>query len=108
MARRDKRRGRRQRRSELSGQFVRGFVATGLLAALEARRAHTALAPRPLLRQALHGGVALAAGAAAADALERGRYAGALLSVAAGAAAMTGVECALAPTSEQPSPGELL
>jgi len=69
----------RARRSEA---FVRGFVATGLLASLQTRE------PRALLRTSLQGGLALLAAAEIAHALERGRPAGGLLALAAGGAGL--------------------
>lgn len=68
--------------------FVRGFVATGLLSVCQDRFQPNA-APidgRRVLRHALQGGVALAAGSVAAEALQRREY-GVALTFAAGAAA---------------------
>ncbi|MDD5328513.1 MAG: hypothetical protein PHX38_00780 [Sulfuricella sp.] len=68
--------------------FVRGFVATGLLAALQDPSSRGAPHVRAVLRHALQGGAALAAGGIAADALREGSPAGALTAVGAGVAAL--------------------
>lgn len=84
---------RARRQGEMRGNFVRGFVATGLIAALQdgAGGARTRNA-RAALRSALQGGVALAAGGSAADALQRSNYNGALLAVAGGAAGVIAID----------------
>lgn len=71
----------------LLNNFLRGFIATGVLAALQDRRREP-LVPIHVLGRALQGGAALATGVATANALQRGDYAR-----AAGAAllGMTGV-----------------
>ena len=73
---------------ELPGAFARGFVATALLATLQDRHARgaTPLPGRSILRHAIQGGTALAAGSVAADALLRRDYALALAAATAGAA----------------------
>ncbi len=83
-----------RRRSELRDNFVRGFVATGLLAALQDEAAGTSRTgdARAALRSALRGGVALAAGSSAADALQRRNYNEALLAVAGGAAGVVAID----------------
>ncbi|MDT3672171.1 MAG: hypothetical protein ROZ37_17760 [Aromatoleum sp.] len=83
-----------RRRNELRENFVRGFVATGLLAALQDGAAGTSRpgVARAALRSALQGGVALAAGSSAADALQKGNYNGALLAVAGGAAGVIAID----------------
>lgn len=69
------------------GSFARGIVAAGCIAAFQdiagQRRRAT---PRRVLRHALQGGTALAAGAEAANAFAQRRYGTALLACAAGAA----------------------
>lgn len=82
------------RDAALTTDFTRGFVATGLLAVLQDRGASPAarLDAGRALRHALQGGVALAAGSAAAGAVRRRDYALALGSVAVGAAAVYGIE----------------
>lgn len=74
--------------------FLRGFVATGLLTALQDRRR---AAPEPLqvLGRAIQGGAALAAGICAANSLQRGECARALGSVVVGTAGIALVECAM-------------
>lgn len=78
---------------EMPANFVRGFVATGLLAALQepAGRA-TPAAGRAVLKQALQGGTALAAGCAAADAWQRQDLRGVLIAVAGGAAGLAAID----------------
>ncbi|KON80704.2 hypothetical protein PA01_02790 [Azoarcus sp. PA01] len=77
-----------------STNFVRGFVATGLLAALPSAAA-SAMAPnagKAILRQALQGGIALAAGGTAAGAMQRRDYRTAIVAVGGGAAAVIAVD----------------
>ncbi|WP_332672926.1 hypothetical protein [Aromatoleum sp.] len=83
---------RARRRGEMGGNFVRGFVATGLLAALQDGGSARTGDARAALRSALQGGVALAAGSSAADALQRRNYNGALLAVAGGAAGVIAID----------------
>lgn len=93
-----KKRGRKASRQlatdALAGDFTRGFVATGLLSLLQERAspAVTASDGRRALRHALQGGVALASGAAAADALRRRDYPVLLAAVAGGAAGIMSIE----------------
>ncbi|WP_211168960.1 hypothetical protein [Aromatoleum toluvorans] len=78
---------------EAPANFVRGFVATGLLAALQEPGGRvTAGAARGVLKQALQGGAALAAGCAAADAWQRQDYRGVLVAVAGGAAGLAAID----------------
>lgn len=83
----------------VAATFTRGMVASGLIAALQDRAAAGAGPPpgRKVLRYALQGGVALAAGSAAADALRQRDVTGAVLAVAAGAAGMLIAEHLLNP-----------
>lgn len=78
----------------LAVDFTRGFVATGLLSALQDRSARpdARLEGRRTLRRALQGGAALAAGSAAAEALARRDAFAALLAVAGGAATIVTIE----------------
>lgn len=100
-----KRKGRRADAltpAEIGANFTRGMVASGLLAAIQDRAAGEGKpASRKILRYALQGGAALAAGAAAADAIRGRRYAGAVLAMAAGAAGVLAVEQLLNP-AERP------
>ena len=75
----------------LADEFVRGFVTSGLLAALQSQGCQPRLDCRTL-RLAVQGGAALASGVAAMRALRGTQYAQALLSVAAGAAAVAAAE----------------
>lgn len=79
--------------------FLRGFIATGLLAALQNRRS---IRPAPLhvLGRAVQGGAALAAGVGTANALQRGEYARALGAAVAGAAGVALVEYAVSRCEE--------
>lgn len=78
----------------VSTNFVRGFVATGLLAALPADAAGKSSRKdrKVLLRQALQGGIALAAGSSAAGALQRRDYSAALAAVTGGAVGLIAVD----------------
>lgn len=83
--------GRKHRRAlragglwgEAQDGFVKGFIATGLLAALRDGQSR-----QQVLRQALQGGTALAAASATAAALEQGAPLAALTALAAGAAGL--------------------
>lgn len=79
-------------RSEMPANFVRGFVATGLLAALQREVGVAVPDKRTTLRRALQGGTALAAGCSAADAWQRGNYGGALVAAASGAAGVVAID----------------
>lgn len=80
--------------AEVTTNFTRGMVAGGLLTAVQERWTPGETPPtgRKVLRYAVQGGTALAAGAAAADALRWRDYAGAMLALAAGAAGVVVVE----------------
>jgi len=82
--------GRRKSRNPeaLGTVFARGFVVTGLLAALQGGRRPG----RDVLRLALQGGAALAAGTMAASALGRRDYTAVAAAVAAGAAGVVAAE----------------
>lgn len=71
--------------------FVQGFVAAGLLAAVQDRAGRPA-ADRRTLRLALQGGASLAAGTYAAQAWRRGETGRALAAVAVGAAGVAAIE----------------
>ncbi len=80
--------------SEVSANFVRGFVATGLLSIRQDRFQPGAPVPdrRRILRHALQGGAALAAGSAAADSLQRHEYQTALAAVVGGAVGLIAID----------------
>lgn len=80
--------------SEISAKFVRGFVATGLLSMLQDRFQPGAQVRdrRKILRRALQGGAALAAGSAAADAVRRHEYQTALAAVVGGAVGLIAID----------------
>ncbi len=75
--------------------FARGFVVTGLLTALKGG----GRSGRDVLRFALQGGAALAAGTVAAEALGRRDYAVAVAAVAAGAVGIVVAEALTSLTS---------
>lgn len=77
--------------------FVRGFLITGLLAAIQGRGEPGAppFDGRKALRHAVQGGAALAAGVFAADAVSRGQHGRALGYAAAGAAGVLAAEILL-------------
>lgn len=83
--------GRSYLTDEVQNGFVRGFIATGLVAAM----APNCSGARESVRLALQGGTALAAGIAGANALDRRDYLGVLRAVAAGAAGLTAINYAL-------------
>lgn len=83
---------KRQRVAAADGSFTRGFVAAACLSAFQDR---PGLDARRVLRHALQGGAALTAGTQAAHSLQRGRWGGALVAVAAGAAAVQLIETLL-------------
>lgn len=94
--------GRGERRSlgaELQDDFVRGFISTGLLAALT--EPSTGRNKRRILRLALLGGTALAAGSVAARALRRRELASTLTAIAAGAAGLLTIEHFLSVTTSR-------
>jgi hypothetical protein len=82
-----------------TGAFVQGFVATGLLAALQKRPGRPA-ADKRALRLALQGGAALAAGTTAAQSWQRRDAAHALVAVALGAAGVAAIEHLMKETKE--------
>jgi len=93
--------------AELANNFTRGFVATGLLSAIQ-NRAVAAPPGRAVARQALQGGFALAAGVAAADSLRRQDFFSAALAVASGVAGVMVVETLLATeTHDEPKEAEI-
>lgn len=89
----------------LAGDFARGFVATGLLAASRERGEPMQRMLRGL-PPALRGGVALAAGGAAARSLARGDLVSLAIAVAGGAAILTVLEPLLGEVARQTPPGD--
>ncbi|MBK6998864.1 MAG: hypothetical protein IPH35_02425 [Rhodoferax sp.] len=91
----------------LASDFTRGFVATGLLATFQdrAQRQFSANGQtfdgRRILRHALQGGIALAAGSVAAEALVRRNALRALIAVAAGATTVLTIEQTLRANAQQ-------
>ncbi|HYG85242.1 MAG TPA: hypothetical protein VD978_03205 [Azospirillum sp.] len=84
---------------EITANFTRGMIASGLLTAIQERWARGEQPPtrKKILRYAVQGGAALAAGAAAADSLRSRDYAGAVLALAAGTAGVIAAEHLLNP-----------
>lgn len=76
---------------EVGADFIRGFVATGILSAVQDLPGRPHL-DRRTLRRAMQGGSALAAGTYAARALRRGENGQALASIAIGMAAVATFE----------------
>lgn len=89
--------------AELGSNFTRGLVATGLLAAIQDRWSEERASNRKVLRLALQGGAALAAGIATAESLRRGDYARALVALAGGAAGVVAAEMLLNPNRPTPA-----
>lgn len=79
---------------EVPSAFLRGLVVTGMLVALQGRRAGRP-SGRKVVRHALQGGAALAAGTVAAEALVRRDVGLAAVAVAAGVAGVTAAELLL-------------
>lgn len=93
----------------LSAGFARGFVATGLLAAVQDRAARRGQGgeSRRVLRLALQGGTALAAGSVTAEALAARDWALAASAVAAGSLGVLAIERLLQdPTFKEMSDGQ--
>lgn len=92
---------RAKRRARAAGEnattFARGAIATGLLSAIQREAGAAPRSGRTVLRHALQGGAALAAGTMAAEAIRRGRLAEALIAAAGGAAGMVAIEFLLNP-----------
>lgn len=105
-------RGRKARQragTEFGAGFVRGFIATGLLAAVQNRatRSGGKRERRRVLRLALQGGTALAAGTVAADALCSRDWTLAATAVAAGTLGAIAIEQLMQePTSKEITDGQ--
>ncbi len=77
----------------VGGNFVQGFVAAGCVSAFQDHASPGGAADlKRVLRHALQGGAALAAGSQAAMAVRRQDYTGALVATAAGAAGVLLIE----------------
>ena len=79
---------RKRSRSKTEEAFVRGFVATALLAGVDNSAGPQGGRTRGGLRRALIGGMAIASGTAVAEALQEKRYSKVLVALAAGATGM--------------------
>ncbi len=88
--------------------FARGALVTGLLSAIQDRRGPDAapLSGRNVLRHALQGGAALAAGTVAAEALSRHHWRLALGALAAGAVGVLAAEALLNPSTKETIRGQ--
>lgn len=89
--------------AELAGNFTRGLVATGLVAAIQDRWTEGKPSNRKVLRLALQGGAALASGIATAESLRRADVARAVLALAGGAVGVMAIEMLLNPSPRQPA-----
>ncbi len=85
-----KKKGKRKKRAHSHAQeaFVRGFVATALLASLDTPAGTPGGLTRNSMRRALMGGMAIASGTLVAEALQERKYSRSLVALAAGAAGM--------------------
>lgn len=81
--------------------FARGAIATALLSAVQKDDLGNPRSRQAVLRRALQGGVALAAGTAAIEAARRHAYASALLSSALGGVGVLAAEVLLTPSPPQ-------
>ena len=84
----------------IGGDFMRGFIATGVLAAVQRRPQRPVLDQRTL-RIALQGGAALAAGTAAVQAWQRRDTARALAVAVVGALGVVAAERLLSESSSK-------
>ena len=82
--------GKRQKpsRSRTKDAFVRGFVATALLASVDSSAGPRTGPTRGGMRRALMGGMAVATGTAVSEALQEQRYSKVLVALATGGAGM--------------------
>lgn len=85
---------------EVSTTFARGAIAAGLLSAIQRETGAAPRVGRVVLRHALQGGAALAAGTIAAEAIRRGRMGEAMIAAAGGAASMVAIEFLLNPQAD--------
>ena len=112
-----KQRGKRALRGSRIGragtEFARGFIATGLLSLLQPRGRHPhgvqdgTPDPRRVLRHAVQGGAALAAGTLATEAVAQREYRVAIVAIATGAATIAGAEHLLRATARPDAIGGL-
>lgn len=77
-------RKRQRARSAARKAFVRGFVATGLLASVDRTQGGSTRLSRDSLRRALRGGFAIASGTLVAEKLSQRDYTGSAAALAAG------------------------
>lgn len=77
----------------LANNFMRGFLASGMLAAFQDRKLQQPSGARVLAR-ALQGGTALATGVATANAFQRGEPGRALAALLVGSAGIAAIEYA--------------
>ena len=79
---------RKRSRSKTEDAFVRGFVATALLASVDSSAGPQSGRAGGGLRRALMGGMAIASGTAVAEALQEKKYSKVLVALATGATGM--------------------
>lgn len=92
------RRGGRAVSGGILSDFTRGFIAAALLSAVQKDDVGNPRSRQAVVRRAIQGGAALAAGTAAIAASHRGEYASALLSIAVGGTTMLAAEMLLSPS----------
>ncbi len=87
--------------NELSNYFIRGAVATALLSALsQTKNAPNKTSGKQVLKHALQGGFAAAAGMGVANAIESKEYQQALLLVLGGSVGIAGAELLIKDSEE--------
>ncbi|MDO8607412.1 MAG: hypothetical protein Q7R40_12820 [Phaeospirillum sp.] len=100
-----KRRGGKAAAASTAEVFLRGFIATALLSALQDRAAASTPPPwRKIFRHGIQGGAALAAGTKAAEAIGRRDYRTGVTAVIVAAAAIVTAETALQIPHTQENP----
>jgi hypothetical protein len=82
--------------AEVASNFTRGMVATGLLSAFQDRWTVGKPPSRKVVRQALQGGIALAAGCATAESMRGQDYFAAVAALALGTLGVVALETLLA------------
>ncbi len=82
--------GKRKKRARSHAQeaFIRGFIATALLARVDGPAGARGVLAGTNMRRAFMGGIAIASGTLVAEALQERKYSKSLIALAAGAAGM--------------------
>ena len=89
----------RQAYEGLTNQFIRGFVAAGILSSIGGNK------PKMIIKNSLQGGIALAAGYSAAQAVSGKMYGRAALSAGSGVLGVVLIEMMLKKNETMPVPG---